>query len=398
MDPISQFTIGACAALALQTYLPHHPTSEPQVSTSDPQLMRARRRWAALTGGLAGAAPDLDVFIRSSQDPLLSLEFHRHFTHAFAFIPVGGTLVALALWLLFKKRILRVDLSLRHLLVLAICGWATHGLLDACTSYGTQLLWPVSSVRVAWNLIGIIDPFPTLAWLGASLFAVLSLRESCVRWVRLSLIWSLVYLLTSAFQLHRAESLQAQLIQSRHGAVSVQERAVAGALRTSVKPTLFQNLLWKSVYEWQGKIYTDALWMGSDPKIYAGQCIEKYQVSGSKASVLEDDLRRFAWFSDDWLGVVEDRSTSSGQISVGDVRYSMLPHQIAPLWGIEFSPSEPDRHVQTWSSRRGDGGTLSEYFKMMRGESVLADGTQARSVSEVPRAGSEMDCGNENAN
>ena len=33
----------------------------------------------------------------------------------------------------------------------------THGLLDVCTSYGTQLLWPFSSARLAWDCVPIID-------------------------------------------------------------------------------------------------------------------------------------------------------------------------------------------------------------------------------------------------
>jgi len=34
-----------------------------------------------MLGFLSGMAPDLDILIRSSTDPLLSLEYHRQFTH-----------------------------------------------------------------------------------------------------------------------------------------------------------------------------------------------------------------------------------------------------------------------------------------------------------------------------
>jgi len=44
---------------------------------------------ACVIGALAGMAPDLDILIRSSSDPLLKLEFHRHFSHSLFFIPVG---------------------------------------------------------------------------------------------------------------------------------------------------------------------------------------------------------------------------------------------------------------------------------------------------------------------
>ncbi|GAL32009.1 integral membrane protein [Vibrio maritimus] len=41
---------------------------------------------AGALGLLSGLAPDIDVLIRSSHDPLLFLEFHRQFTHSLLFI------------------------------------------------------------------------------------------------------------------------------------------------------------------------------------------------------------------------------------------------------------------------------------------------------------------------
>ena len=77
MDPISQGAIGAAFA---------------QSATSAEKI-----RAYAIFGCLAGMAPDLDVFIQSSTDPLLFLEYHRHFTHALIFIPFGAALVAAVL-------------------------------------------------------------------------------------------------------------------------------------------------------------------------------------------------------------------------------------------------------------------------------------------------------------
>ena len=47
----------------------------------------------------------------------------------------------------------------------AIMGTLSHGLLDACTSYGTRLYWPFSQYRESWDLISIIDPLFTLPML-----------------------------------------------------------------------------------------------------------------------------------------------------------------------------------------------------------------------------------------
>ena len=47
---------------------------------------------AALVGAVAGMTADLDVLIRSSADPLLNLEYHRHFSHSLLFVPLGALL------------------------------------------------------------------------------------------------------------------------------------------------------------------------------------------------------------------------------------------------------------------------------------------------------------------
>ena len=67
MDPISQGVLGASFA---------------QAAAKNKGKIIA----AAWFGALAGMAPDLDVVIQSSSDPLVFLEFHRQFTHALIFI------------------------------------------------------------------------------------------------------------------------------------------------------------------------------------------------------------------------------------------------------------------------------------------------------------------------
>ncbi|XOT98672.1 metal-dependent hydrolase, partial [Alcaligenes pakistanensis] len=44
----------------------------------------------------------------------------------------------------------------------------THPLLDAFTSYGTQLLWPLAATPATWSSIFIIDPLYTLPLLIAT--------------------------------------------------------------------------------------------------------------------------------------------------------------------------------------------------------------------------------------
>ena len=70
MDPLTHALLGASAA---------HAIVGPRPSC---------RIW--LIGVLGGMLPDADIFISSASDPLLAIEYHRHFTHSFAFILVGS--------------------------------------------------------------------------------------------------------------------------------------------------------------------------------------------------------------------------------------------------------------------------------------------------------------------
>jgi inner membrane protein len=330
MDPLTQGVLGAAAAQ----------------SAADARQMKM----AAVAGLLGGMAPDLDVFIRSSHDPLFALEYHRHFTHSLIFIPVGGALVGLALWLITRRRV-----SIWWMIVFSTLGWATHGLLDACTSYGTQLLWPFSDARVAWNNVGIIDPVPTLAWLVGM---ALALRSKRAKWARVGLVAGLCYLLLGVVQRERARDIQAELIEAR-GHV---------ALRAEVKPTILNIVLWRSLYEHEGRFYTDAVRAGffGGQRVYEGESVAKFEpsvIAIPQDSTLANDIRRFDWFSAGWVSVHPESPNA-----LGDVRYSLLPNEIHPLWGIGFDPAQPHRHV-SYETFRNPSRRLGKVFMgMVRGE------------------------------
>ncbi len=151
MDPLSQASLGASLS---------------QSFAND----KSKQLSALVIGMLAGMAPDLDVLIRSAENPILFLEFHRQFTHSLIFIPFGALICALVFYSVmrsnwFHKKWPSAKLSFPQVYLFSFLAYATHGLLDACTSYGTQLFWPFSTERFAWNTVSIIDPlftFPVL--------------------------------------------------------------------------------------------------------------------------------------------------------------------------------------------------------------------------------------------
>ncbi|MBN1943583.1 MAG: metal-dependent hydrolase [Phycisphaerae bacterium] len=123
--------------------------------------------WAAF---VAGVLPDGDIFFSRVSEWfgngrfMDGLRYHRGWTHSLVAIPVLALLVAGAWWALRRWRLRRGGVSRRGspvgfgwLYACCFVAVATHGLLDACTSYGTQLLWPFSTNRLAWDCVPIID-------------------------------------------------------------------------------------------------------------------------------------------------------------------------------------------------------------------------------------------------
>ena len=330
MDPLSQATLGAAAAQSL-------------IKKSD--LARI-----ALIGALAGMAPDLDVLIQSSTDPLLQLEYHRQFTHSLIFIPVGALLCAIAFWPFMRRH-----MSFKAIWLTALAGYATHALLDACTTYGTLLLWPFSDARIAWNTISVIDPVFTLPLLGFVIAAGVKKSQFIGR---LGMAWVAFYLSIGVIQEERAIAAGEALAADRGHAPAV----------VSAKPSFGNLLLWKTVYEYDDHFWVDAVRAGGDVTIIEGDHVARLNLQSSFPWLDTDsqqarDVERFRWFSNDYLAIDSD-----DPFFIVDMRYSHLPNEIKGLWGIRLDPdASADEHV-TWIARRSaDSEQFEQLWAMLKG-------------------------------
>src|SRR5210317_2011631 len=211
------------------------PVSQAVLGASVPQAVSRKIHLAAATlfGALAGMAPDLDSLIRSDTDPLLYLEFHRQFSHSLFFIPIGALICTAVFYALFARR---WQISFKLTYLFCFLGYATHGLLDACTSYGTQLLWPFSNERFAWNTISIVDPLFTLPLLA---LVITGARKKKPLFSQIALCWVIFYLGLGVFQNYRVTEAGTQLARERGHT----------PIRLEAKPTIGNLLLWKVIYE-----------------------------------------------------------------------------------------------------------------------------------------------------
>jgi inner membrane protein len=129
---------------------------------------------AMLLGAIAGTIPDLDVIANRFTDTVTALEIHRGFTHSIVFAIVFGLLFGwlLSLW---DRRA-----SLKEWFWFWFLCFFTHPLLDAHTTWGTQLFWPLD-IRLEYKNIFVIDPLYTLPFLVFLILAMLQKRGSIKR-------------------------------------------------------------------------------------------------------------------------------------------------------------------------------------------------------------------------
>ena len=315
MDPVTQ---GAFGAIFAQT-----------MSNKKKILV------GSIVGCLAGLAPDLDIFIRSASDPLLKLEYHRQFTHSIIFIPIGALIVTLFSRILFRKY-----LSWFETYLFSFFGYATHGFLDACTSYGTQLLWPFYDERISWNYISVVDPFLSIPVILAIIFAIVMKNKFMTLF---GIFYIFIYLTFGAFQENRAKYVGKSIANFRgHDSKNL-----------TVKPSLGNLFLWKTIYEDSDFYYVDAVRLFSKSEYCQGTKIKKLDLlidfsDLNKKSQQYKDIKRFDWFSQGYLGKGIDKNI------ITDVRYSAVPNEVDGLWGIRINPNKPHSEHIDWVVNRSN--------------------------------------------
>lgn len=301
MDPVPHAALGAsCTQAIFGKYKKHIP-------------------WEV--GALAAMAPDLDIFIRFKNDPMSLELWHRNFTHSLLFIPLGGILVAL-FFLCFS----RYRACWKATLCIALVGYATHGLLDALTSYGTMLLWPVSYKRISWDIIAIVDPLFTIPLILGLTWTIIHHDQ---KGVMFGLLFASMLLLFNSIQHQRAlQSIQAFAVQQKLRLTRV--RAI---------PALASSFYWRVIAKNNDcliikQVHTPIL------KKSSMMSVAQIPLFSNLTSVRftpeqQHDLAIFSWFSDNYVIVARQEP-----LTLADGRYTLGKNPLYSLWGIEFLSKE----------------------------------------------------------
>lgn len=203
------------------------------------QLTLGRRAGNAAVGWGAAIAliPDIDVPIGAMLGDAAALTFHRGITHSLLFVTLLAPLLGMLLARLHRSR----DVSWQRWAWMSWLVLLSHLVIDLFTSYGIQLLLPFSDHAFALASISVIDPLYALPLL-LTVPVLLFLHRA--RGARQTLAWigvavSSVYLAgTYVHKLQVTQEFQRGL-----------DRAGIEAERLFVKPTVFNNILWRGIAE-----------------------------------------------------------------------------------------------------------------------------------------------------
>ena len=192
---------------------------------------------AIVLGAIAGTIPDLDIVTRFFVDDLTASVMHRGLSHSLIFPFVAAPILA---WILKKIYSNYSDVSFNDWLKMFFLAIITHPLLDAQTTWGTQLFWPFEW-RVAVENIFIIDPIYTLPFLT---FLILTAFQDKIS-KRRKLYNSLGLIISSAYLLI---TLSFKGVAHYNIAKGLEENNIEYK-DINTRATYFNSILWSSQIE-----------------------------------------------------------------------------------------------------------------------------------------------------
>lgn len=260
---------------------------------------------AMLWGAVAGTIPDLDVLTRFFADTVTAIEWHRGFSHSIffsiLFAPIFGWLV----WKLNRKS----EANFKDWSWLFFWGLFTHHILDAFTTWGTQLFWPFKT-RLAFQNIFVIDPLYTIPFL---VFLILALRQKKAsskrrKYNRLGLIVSSCYLVLT---------LVLKGISYQKFTNSLKKQGIS-YLDMDTRPTPFNTILWTA------NIDTEDAYLIGNYSFFDSNEIEftSYPKNHSLLGKLEtnDKVARLIDIAEGWFTITE----KEGALFFNDLRFGLI--------------------------------------------------------------------------
>lgn len=260
---------------------------------------------AMLYGAIAGTIPDLDVLANYVTDTVTAIEWHRGFTHSIFFSIIFAPIFG---WLIYKLErngpATRKDWSW-----LMFWGLFTHPILDAFTTWGTQLFWPFG-LRLAFQNIFVIDPLYTLPFLAFLIMALRQKRDSPKRGR-----YNALGLAISSAYLGLALLLKGIAFKKITDSLDAQGLAYN---EMDVRPSPFNTVLWSANVD-AGDAYLIGNYSFFDNKpVYFSRYPKNHQLLGGLAE--NDKIQRLKKITEGWYTINE----VNGQLFFNDLRFGLM--------------------------------------------------------------------------
>lgn len=307
---------------------------------------------AMLYGAIAGTIPDLDVLARFFVDTVTATEWHRGFSHSILFSILFAPIFGWLVWKLNRKS----NATFLNWTSLMFLGLFTHPVLDAFTTWGTQLFWPFKT-RLAFQNIFVIDPLYTLPFLAFLILAMCQKRTSYKRrkYNYMGLLVSTSYLLITLILKGFAFK---QFISN------LNEQGIAYE-EMDIRPAPFSTLLWTA------NIDTPDAYLIGNYSFYDSKPIEfvsypkKHELLGDL--VTNDKIARLINIAEGWYTISEEKDT----LLFNDLRFGLLsfkPDETRFAFTYEISSSEQGLKIRETPKAMADtDGLIGSLWQRIKG-------------------------------
>lgn len=261
-------------------------------------------------GAMFGLLPDIDVVFKYfSTSPLAEIFYHRGITHSIFFAPFIAFIAGIIMELKQKG-------AFKDWFWLSFWAVLTHPLLDLFTTYGTQLLQPISNHRFSLNAIPIIDPLYSVPLIVSIIIIAKSKNDFFPR------IFNAVTLfLTSAY-------LLLGVAQYEQAKLRVLEEAKENKWCGHYE--VFTGLF--SIFQRRAVFYDGDYVHIAHFSNLSNDKIRWVTFKQSDLTIDSEDIQAFKWFS---KGHILVQPQDNGYL-LRDIRFGVEPHPMDGLWGIEI--------------------------------------------------------------
>lgn len=306
---------------------------------------------AMLYGAIAGTIPDLDILASYVTDTVTALEIHRGFTHSIFFsvffAPIFG-------WLVSRYESYKDFKAWSWLFFWA---FITHPILDAHTTWGTQLFWPLE-YRLAFKSIFVIDPLYTLPFLLFLILAMFQNRDAPKRrmYNKVGIIISSSYLLLTFVLKGMAFNEFEMALKDQHIEYSEIE----------TKPAPFNTILWSANVETKNN-YLIGYYSFFDTKpIHFVTYPKNHDLLGEQ--IQDEKVQRMIAVSKGWFTITKKENG----LYYNDLRFGLLSlkpnsQNFAFQYEIKTTNSGKVSFVETKKNREDAKQLLSDLWMRLKG-------------------------------